>query len=192
MNRKDRSGNNVFEGGFLGLDNIGVFYRNGLAYRRRDLEHAYGTAWMVFFGQYMLRISLEIAQKFPAFEEFVGKFFEHFIWIAGSDGPHGADNDQMWDEEDGFFYDALRLPDGKAMRLSLPMVGLLPLAAVAIFEEGTKLPTARKNILDFMERHPELSANLHMPSTPGLAGRRPPSLDGERGQAAPHPGENAR
>ena len=175
LNRKDRSGNNVFEGGFLGLDNIGVFDRSAPLPTGGYLEQADGTAWMVFFSQQMLRISVELAQKFPAFEEFVSKFFEHTMWIAGAMDRMGADNDQMWDEEDGFFYDVLRLPDGKAMRLKVrSMVGLLPLAAVAIFEEGTleKLPTARKNILDFMERHPELSANLHMPSTPGLAGRR--------------------
>ena len=97
------------------------------------------------------------------------------MWIAGAMDRMGEHQDKMWDEEDGFFYDVLRLPDGQAFRLKVrSMVGLLPLAAVAIFEEGTleKLPTARKRIEEFMERHPELAANLHMPSTPGLAGRR--------------------
>ena len=97
------------------------------------------------------------------------------MWIAGAMDRMGEHQDKMWDEEDGFFYDVLRLPNGQAFRLKVrSMVGLLPLAAVAIFEEGTleKLPTARKRIQEFMERHPDLAANLHMPGTPGVAGRR--------------------
>jgi hypothetical protein len=175
LNRKDRSGNNVFEGGFLGLDNIGVFDRSAPLPTGGYLEQADGTAWMVFFSQQMLRIAVELAKAYPPFEEFVVKFFEHTMWIAGAMDRMGEDHDQMWDEEDGFFYDVLRLPDGHGLRLKVrSMVGLLPLAAVAIFEEGTleNMPTARKRIQQFMERHPELAANLHMPSTPGLAGRR--------------------
>jgi hypothetical protein len=175
LNRKDRAGNNVFEGGFLGLDNIGVFDRSAPLPTGGHLEQADGTAWMVFFSQQMLRIAVELALHFPAFEEFVIKFFEHTMWIAGAMDRMGERQDQMWDAEDGFFYDVLRLPNGQAFRLKVrSMVGLLPLAAVAIFEEGAieKLPTVRKRLREFMERHPELSANLHMPSTPGLAGRR--------------------
>jgi hypothetical protein len=175
LNRKDRSGNNVFEGGFLGLDNIGVFDRSAPLPTGGYLEQADGTAWMVFFSQQMLRIAVELALHYPAYEEFVSKFFEHTMWIAGAMDRMGNDQDRMWDEEDGFFYDVLRLPNGQALRLKVrSMVGLLPLAAVAIFEEGTleKLPTARKHIREFMQRHPELEANLHMPGTPGLAGRR--------------------
>jgi hypothetical protein len=175
LNRKDRSGSNVFEGGFLGLDNIGVFDRSSPLPTGGYLEQADGTAWMVFFSQQMLRIAVELALHFPSFEEFVIKFFEHTMWIAGAMDRVGEHNDQMWDEEDGFFYDVLRLPNGEAFRLKVrSMVGLLPLAAVAIFEEDTldRLPLVRKRLREFMERHPELSANLHMPSTPGLAGRR--------------------
>ncbi len=175
LNRKDRSGNNVFEGGFLGLDNIGVFDRSSPLPTGGNLEQADGTAWMVFFSQQMLRISVELAQHYPSFEEFVIKFFEHTMWIAGAMDRMGEHQDKMWDEEDGFFYDVLRLPNGQAFRLKVrSMVGLLPLAAVAIFEENTleKLPTARKRLQDFMDRHPELRANLHMPGTPGVAGRR--------------------
>jgi hypothetical protein len=175
LNRKDRSGNNVFEGGFLGLDNIGVFDRSSPLPTGGYLEQADGTAWMVFFSQQMLRIAVELAQHYPSFEEFVVKFFEHTMWIAGAMDRMGEHQDKMWDEEDGFFYDVLRLPNGQAFRLKVrSMVGLLPLAAVSIFEENTldKLPIAAKKIREFMDRHPELRANLHMPGTPGLAGRR--------------------
>ncbi|WP_433966380.1 MGH1-like glycoside hydrolase domain-containing protein [Tunturiibacter gelidiferens] len=103
------------------------------------------------------------------------KFFEHTMWISGAMDRMGEHHDKMWDEEDGFFYDVLRLQDGQAFRLKVrSMVGLLPLAAVVIFEEDVleKLPASRKRIREFMQRHPELAANLHMPATPGLAGRR--------------------
>ena len=135
LNRKDRSGNNVFEGGFLGLDNIGVFDRSSPLPTGGHLEQADGTAWMVFFSQQMLRIAVELALHYPAFEEFVVKFFEHTMWIAGAMDRMGEHHDKMWDEEDGFFYDVLRLPNGQAFRLKVrSMVGLLPLAAIAIFE----------------------------------------------------------
>jgi hypothetical protein len=174
LNRKDRSGNNVFEGGFLGLDNIGVFDRSSPLPTGGYLEQADGTAWMVFFSQQMLRIAVELALHRPAYEEYVIKFFGHTMWIAGAMDRMGEHQDKMWDEEDGFFYDVLRLPNNEAFRLKVrSMVGLLPLAAVAIFEEGTleKLPTARKRIQEFMERRPDLAASIHMPGTPGVAGR---------------------
>jgi hypothetical protein len=175
LNRKDRAGNNLFEGGFLGLDNIGVFDRSARLPNGGHLEQADGTAWMVFFSQQMLRISTELALHFPVFEEFVTKFFEHTMWIAGAMDQMGTQQDTMWDDEDGFFYDVLRLPDGQAFRMKVrSMVGLLPLAAVAIFEDDVlqKMPNFRKRAKDFMMRHPELKENLHMPETPGLAGRR--------------------
>jgi hypothetical protein len=175
INRKDRSGNNVFEGGFLGLDNIGVFDRSAPLPTGGSLEQADGTAWMVFFSQQMLRIAVELALHDPLYEEFVSKFFEHTLWISGAMDRMGDNQDEMWDEADGFFYDVLRLPNGEAMRLKVrSMVGLLPLAAVAIFEEDVlaRLPTFRRHAREFLARHPELSANLHMPSTPGAANRR--------------------
>ncbi|MCC7163457.1 MAG: glucosidase [Anaerolineae bacterium] len=175
VNRKDRAGNNVFEGGFLGLDNIGVFDRSAPLPTGGNLEQADGTAWMVFFSQQMLRIAVELALNDPLYEEFVTKFFEHTMWIAGAMDRVGEHRDEMWDEQDGFFYDVLRLPDGNAVRLKVrSMVGLLPLAAVAIFEQDIieKLPNFRKRALEFAGRHPELLANLHMPAQPGKAGRR--------------------
>ncbi|HEY9660733.1 MAG TPA: hypothetical protein V6C65_19930, partial [Allocoleopsis sp.] len=175
INRKDRYGNNVFEGGFLGLDNIGVFDRSSPLPTGGYLEQADGTAWMVFFSQQMLRIAVELAMHNPQYEEFVSRFFEHTMWIAGAMDRLGEHQDEMWDEEDGFFYDVLRLPDGTAFRLKVrSMVGLLPLAAVAIFEEAEirKLPNFIKRNQAFYLRHPELTKNMHLPSEPGVAGRR--------------------
>jgi hypothetical protein len=175
VNRKDRSGNNVFEGGFLGLDNIGVFDRSAPLPTGGSLEQADGTAWMVFFSQQMMRIAVELALHNRAYEEFVSKFFEHTMWIAAAMDRVGENHDDMWDEQDGFYYDVLRLPDGSARRLKVrSMVGLLPLAAVSVFEEDIleRLPMFTKNARRFLERNPELAANLHMPATPGVAGRR--------------------
>lgn len=182
VNRKDGDGNNCFEGGFLGLDNIGVFDRSSPLPTGGSLEQADGTAWMVFFSQQMLRIAVELALHDPQYEEFVSRFFEHTIWIAAAMDRVGEVEDEMWDEEDGFFYDVLRLPNGKAMRLKVrSMVGLLPLAAVALFEESAleKFPNFRKGALAFYRRHPELTANIHLPSEPGVAGRRMLSLFNE-------------
>jgi hypothetical protein len=175
LNRKDRAGNNLFEGGFLGLDNIGVFDRSAPLPNGGYLEQADGTAWMVFFSQQMLRIAVELALNYPMFEEFVTKFFEHTMWIAGAMDRMGTQQDTMWNNEDGFFYDVLRLPDGQSFQMKVrSMVGLLPLTAVAIFEDDalSKLPNFIKRAKEFLMRHPELKANLHMPGTPGLGGRR--------------------
>ncbi len=183
VNRKDRSGNNVFEGGFLGLDNIGVFDRSSPLPTGGWLEQADGTAWMAFFSQQMLRISVELALHHPVYEEFASKFFEHTLWISAAMDRLGENQDDMWDEEDGFFYDVLRFPDGAATRLKVrSMVGLLPLAAVAIFDENLaeRLPTFTRNARNFLLRHPELTANIHMPSTPGIGGRRMISIVDEK------------
>ena len=182
VNRKDRTGANVFEGGFLGLDNIGVFDRSSPLPTGGYLDQADGTAWMVFFSQQMLRIAVELALHEPLYEEFVEKFFQHTLFIAGAMDRVGENQDDMWDEEDGFFYDVLRFPDGSAMRLKVrSMVGLLPLAAVAVFEEDIldKLPKFRERARAFMQRHPELCANLHLPAQPGVAQRRMLSVTNE-------------
>ena len=113
VNRKDRDGNNVFEGGFLGLDNIGVFDRSAPLPTGGHLEQADGTAWMALFCQNMLEIALELALERPGLREMARKFVEHFLWIAAAMSTR-ADGTEMWDEEDGFFYDVLRLPDGSA------------------------------------------------------------------------------
>jgi hypothetical protein len=180
VNRKDRAGNNCFEGGFLGLDNIGVFDRSAPLPTGGYLDQADGTAWMVFFSQQMLRIAVELALQDPHYEEYVEKFFQHTIYIAGAMDRLG--DRAMWDEEDGFFYDVLRLPDGSATRLKVrSMVGLLPLAAVAVFEEDilARMPRVRERMRTFIRRHPELCASIHMPGQPGVADRRMVSIVNE-------------
>ncbi len=134
VNRKDRFGKNVFEGGFLGLDNIGVFDRSAPLPTGGHLEQADGTAWMALFCQNMLEMAVELAVHDPTYEDMVVKFAEHFLWIAAAMNQPGPDG--MWDEEDGFYYDVLRLPDGSATRLKVrSMVGLLPLCATTVIEK---------------------------------------------------------
>ena len=127
VNRKDPTGRNVFEGGFLGLDNIGVFDRSAALPTGGSLEQADGTAWMAMFSQNMLELALALLDHDESYEEFVLKFVEHFFWIAAAVDPVGEHPDEMWDEEDGFFYDVLRLPDGTGTRIKVrSLVGLLP------------------------------------------------------------------
>lgn len=174
VNRKDRNGSNLFEGGFLGLDNIGVFDRSSSLPTGGYLEQADGTAWMAFFSQRMFQITVELALHDPLYEDLAIKFFEHTMWIAGAMDRIGVHQDEMWDEEDGFFYDVLRLPDGNSTRLKVrSMVGLLPLMAVAVFprEAFDKLPRFRAEALEFIMRHPELTQNIHVPNEPGVRGR---------------------
>ena len=134
LNRKDRSGKNAFEGGFLGLDNIGVFDRSSPLPTGGYLEQADGTAWMALFSLNMLEIAVELAMHDPTYADMALKFVQHFVSIASAT-IHAGGNTGMWDEEDGFFYDVLQLPDGQAQRLKVrSMVGLLPLCAVTVFE----------------------------------------------------------
>jgi hypothetical protein len=174
VNRKDRSGRNIFEGGFLGLDNIGVFDRSATLPDGGFLEQADGTAWMAMFCQSMLSIALELAAYDPSYEQIADKFLEHFLWIAGAMNPEGKNENELWDEEDGFFYDVLNMPDGTACRLRLKsMVGLLPMCAMTVIpgEILEKYPRLMKRVRNFFERRPELAANLHDPSVPGQRGR---------------------
>ncbi len=133
MNRKDRLGKSVFEGGFLGLDNIGVFDRSAELPTGGHLEQADGTAWMAMFCQNMLEIAIELAAHDASYDDLAFKFAEHFLWIGAAMNKVGHDG--MWDEEDGFYYDVLRLPDGRAARLKVrSLVGLLPLCATTVIE----------------------------------------------------------
>jgi hypothetical protein len=178
VNRKDRSGNNVFEGGFLGLDNIGVFDRSSPLPTGGYLEQADGTAWMALFCQNMLEIAIELAQQRPAYVEMCVKFIEHFLWIASSTVHAGGDTG-MWDEEDGFFYDVLRLPDGRAQRLKVrSMVGLLPLCAVTVFDGVLlkKEPETAQRLRKFLEARPEIRGFIHDPAKTGHSGRRLASI----------------
>ena len=174
VNRKDAGGNNLFQGGFLGLDNIGVFDRSAPLPTGGHLEQADGTAWMVFFSQQMLQIAVELALHDSLYEDFVIKFFEHTMWISGAMDRIGTDQDELWDEGDGFFYDVLQFPDGTATRIKVrSLVGLLSLMAVVVFPQETldKLPRFRDKSLRFFEKHPELQHNIHLATQPGVRGR---------------------
>jgi hypothetical protein len=162
VNRKDRFGKNVFEGGFLGLDNIGVFDRSAPLPTGGHLEQADGTAWMALFSQNMVELAVELAAHDPTYEDMVSKFVEHFYFIALGMNRPGADG--MWDEEDGFYYDVLRLPDGRSTRLKVrSMVGLLPLAATTVVEkwQRERVPRVMAVIQERQRRMPELAATMH-------------------------------
>ncbi|HET6956229.1 MAG TPA: hypothetical protein VFI56_06595, partial [Vicinamibacterales bacterium] len=178
VNRKDRAGNNAFEGGFLGLDNIGVFDRSAPLPTGGYLEQADGTAWMALYCQNMTEIAIELTMHRPAYAEMALKFVEHFLWIATA-LVHAGNDTGMWDEEDGFFYDVLRLPDGRSQRLKVrSMVGLLPLCAVTIFEGrlAKRAPELVPRFQRFLAERPELRAFIHDPVKTGYAGRRLASI----------------
>jgi hypothetical protein len=174
LNRKDRTGNNAFEGGFLGLDNIGVFDRSSPLPTGGYLEQADGTAWMALFSLNMLEISIELALHNAAYTDMALKFVQHFCSIASAT-MHAGGNTGMWDEEDGFFYDVLQLPDGQAQRLKVrSMVGLLPLCAVSVFEAEfqSRFPELMNRLEGYFSARPELITFIHDPSKTGYAGRR--------------------
>jgi Glycosyl hydrolase family 63 C-terminal domain len=178
VNRKDRSGKNVFEGGFLGLDNIGVFDRSAPLPTGGYLEQADGTAWMALYCQNMMEIAIELSMRDTGFEDMVLKFTQHFLWIASA-MLHAGDETGMWDEEDGFFYDVLRLPNGQAQRLKVrSMVGLLPLCAATVFEGKLykKYPEVAEQMMYFFNARPELIVFIHDPRKQGHAGRRLASI----------------
>ena len=182
VNRKDPSGRSVFEGGFLGLDNIGVFDRSAALPTGGRLEQADGTAWMALYSQNMLDLSLILAERDPTYEDFILKFLLRFFWIAAAMDPVGEHPDEMWDEEDGFFYDVLRLPDGSGQRLEVrSLVGLLPLCATTVFEPDVlgKFQSLRPAVLDHMERNGDLLSRIADPLKPGVNGRHILSLVNE-------------
>jgi hypothetical protein len=178
VNRKDRFGKNLFEGGFLGLDNIGVFDRSSPLPTGGHLEQADGTAWVSMFCQNMLEIAVELAAYDSVYEAMAMKFAEHFLWIARAMNQTGPDG--MWDEEDGFYYDVLRLPDGGAQRLKVrSMVGLLPICATTVIEpyQRERAPKVTEILRERLNRMPELLDSIH-PTGPGHLGY------GDRGIAA--------
>ena len=182
VNRKDPTGRNVFEGGFLGLDNIGVFDRSAKLPTGGSLEQADGTAWMALFSQNMLELAISLLDKDPSYERFVLKFVEHFFWIASAMDPLGEQPDEMWDEEDGFFYDVLRLPDGTGKRIKVrSLVGLLPLCATTVIDAELleRYPNVAAKVRSFIDRNHDLLANIADPLLPGVEGRRLLSLVNE-------------
>ena len=174
VNRKDELGNNVFEGGFLELDNIGVFDRSAPLPTGGMLEQADGTSWMAMFCLDMLTIAVELALENPIYEGLACKFFEHFVYIAGAMDRIGIHDDELWDEEDGFYYDVLRLPSGESMRIKVrSMVGLIPLFAVAVFSSDVlaRLPRVKKRVVHFAQLNADLMTQICNPAELGVAGR---------------------
>jgi len=172
VNRKDPQGRNVFAGGFLGLDNIGVFDRSAQLPTGGHLDQADGTAWMAFYCQNMLEIALVLTEYDPMYEEIAFRFLEQFLWITYAMDRIGEHHDEMWDAKDGFFYDLLHLPNGDSMRLKVrSMVGLLPLCASTVFEPGIakNRPRLIELIKLFVKRHPELLKHI-APADEGFVG----------------------
>ena len=173
VNRKDSEGSNIFEGGFLGLDNIGVFDRSSPLPTGGHLEQSDGTSWMAMFCLNMLKIAMELATKVDMiYEDIASKFFEHFLHIANA--MNGLDRG-LWDETDGFFYDRLRLPDGDSKPVRVrSMVGLIPLFAVDTMEPSVvdQLPGFRRRMEWFMKQRPDLCGNLASLSHEGVESRR--------------------
>ena len=159
LNRKDPEGKNVFAGGFLGLDNIGVFDRSAPLPTGGHLDQADGTAWMAFYCMCMLEMALILTDYDPNYTEIAFRFLEHFAWINYAMDHVGGGDDQMWDDVDGFFYDLLHFPNGNAMRLKIrSMVGLLPLCAATVFEAGMleRHPKILELVELFRKRHPQV------------------------------------
>ena len=159
VNRKDPQGQNVFAGGFLGLDNIGVFDRSAPLPTGGHLDQADGTAWMAFYCQNMLEIALILTEYDSMYEEIAFRFLEHFVWITYAMDRIGENHDEMWDTQEGFFYDLLHFPNGDAARLKVrSMVGLLPLCASTVFEAAGSAshPRMLELIELFRKRHPDV------------------------------------
>jgi hypothetical protein len=169
VNRKDAEGRNVFQGGFLGLDNISVFDRSQPLPGGGHLEQADGTAWMGMFCLNMMKIALELARENPAYEDIATKFFEHFLYIAASLNRLG-----LWDETDEFYYDVLRMPDGQAAQLRVrSMVGLIPLLAVETLEpeDLERFPEFQSRLNWFLENRPDLADLVSRWMEPGMGDR---------------------
>ena len=168
VNRKDADGRNVFQGGFLGLDNIGVFDRSAPLPTGGHIEQSDGTSWMGMYCLNMLAIALELAKDNPAYEDVASKFFEHFVYICGAMNNLGGENIELWNAKDGFYYDVLSMPNGQRTPLKVrSMVGLIPLFAVETLdpEQVDKLPGFKRRLQWFIENRPELSDHIEAQST---------------------------
>jgi Glycosyl hydrolase family 63 C-terminal domain len=175
VNRKDADGMNIFQGGFLGLDNIGVFDRSAPLPTGGYIAQSDGTSWMAMYTLNLLAIALELAKDDPSYEDVASKFWEHFIYIANAMSHRGSDSVGLWNVEDGFFYDVLRLPDGKHFPLKIrSMVGLIPLFAVETLEPELlqRLPDFHRRLEWFVDNRPDLTHNLASMTTPGRGKRR--------------------
>src|SRR2546425_977255 len=179
VNRKDPEGKNVFQGGFLGLDNIGVFDRGAPLPTGGHIEQSDGTAWVGMYCLNMLAIALELARENPDYEDVASKFFEHFVYIAYAMNNIAGEGIELWNREDGFFYDVLHLPDGTARPLKIrSLVGLIPLFAVETLEPEMmeKLPQFGRRMMWFLRNRSELQHHVVRQDTPEGATRRLLSL----------------
>ena len=161
VNRKDANGNNIFQGGFLGLDNIGVFDRSAPLPTGGYIEQADGTSWMAMYSLNLMRIALELSKYNPVYQDMATKFFEHFLYIAEAIDSMGLDGGSLWDDTDQFFYDVLKLPNGKCERLKVrSMVGLIPLFAVEVFDTELleSVPEFKKRLEWFLTHKPNLAS----------------------------------
>jgi len=175
VNRKDSEGKNIFQGGFLGLDNISIFNRSETAPQGGHLDQSDATSWMGMYCLNLLSISLELALKNPAYEDIASKFFEHFLYIANAMNHVGRDGISLWNDEDGFYYDVLHLTDGSSFPLKVrSVVGLIPLFAVATLEPAMlkALPGFRKRVEWFLKNRRDLCDNVACMETPGVGERR--------------------
>jgi len=183
VNRKDAEGRNVFQGGFLGLDNIGVFDRSAPLPMGGHIEQSDGTSWMGMYCLNMLQIALELAQDNSVYQDVASKFFEHFVYICRAMHNVGDDGIDLWDPHDGFYYDVLHLPDGRHFPLKIrSMVGLIPLFAVETLESEIvdRLPGFKRRMQWFIEHRPELSNHVETETTPDSQVRRFLSLVNRR------------
>jgi hypothetical protein len=179
VNRKDAEGRNVFQGGFLGLDNIGVFDRSSQLPTGGHIDQADGTSWMAMYSLNLMRIALELAQHNHVYEDIATKFFEHFLHIAEAMSHIGSNGVGLWDDEDKFFYDVLHLPDGREMPLKVrSMVGLIPLFAVEVLEPELleKVPEFARRLEWFLEYRPDLARLVSHWNEEGRGRRRLLSL----------------
>ncbi len=175
VNRKDAEGRNVFQGGFLGLDNIGVFDRSAALPTGGHIEQSDGTSWMGMYCLNMLAIAMELASEDPAYEDVASKFWEHFLYIAHAMNHVGDERSRLWNEEDGFYYDVLCLPDGTGFPMKVrSMVGLIPLFAVETLEPETlrKMSGFKRRLEWFIDNRKDLIGNVACMRTRGKAERR--------------------
>jgi hypothetical protein len=179
VNRKDAEGMNIFQGGFLGLDNIGVFDRSAPLPTGGHLEQSDGTSWMGMYCLNMLAIALELARENPAYESVASKFFEHFVHIAHAMNDRGGEGIELWDKEDGFYYDVLHLPNGDRHYLKVrSLVGLIPLLAVETLEQDIvdRLPGFKRRMQWFIDNHPDVPEHIETVEHKGKGVRRLLSL----------------
>ena len=175
VNRKDPDGRNVFEGGFLGLDNIGVFDRSKPLPTGGHIEQSDGTSWMGTYCLNMLAIAMELARKDPAYEDVASKFFEHFVYITQAMNKRGGHEMSLWDEEDGFYYDVLHLPDDAHHFMKVrSAVGLMPLNAVEVLEpeDLERMPGFKRRMQWFLDNVPDVPHHIEMTQTSEYGVRR--------------------